>query len=87
VAVAIHTGEVVAGRIGGEDRHEYTVIGDTVNVAARLQQLCKEWERDVLVSETTYDMARAAGFAAEVTMRDSVNLRGRREPIRVFGVA
>lgn len=87
VAVSVHTGEVLAGRIGAEDRHEYTVIGDTVNVAARLQQLCKERNRDLLVSETTYELARSSGFAAEVTMRDSVNLRGRSEPIRVFGVA
>ncbi|MBI3783897.1 MAG: adenylate/guanylate cyclase domain-containing protein [Deltaproteobacteria bacterium] len=42
VAVSVHTGEVLAGRIGAADRHDYTVIGDTVNVAARLQQFCKE---------------------------------------------
>jgi len=87
VAVAIHTGEVVAGRIGAEDRHEYTVIGDTVNVAARLQQFAKELGQDLLVSEATYELARSAGVAAPVTMQDSVSLRGRREPVRVFGVA
>lgn len=87
VAVGIHTGEVLAGRIGAADRHEYTVIGDTVNVAARLQQFAKEFGHDLLVSETTYELARSRGVAALVTMQDSVSLRGRREPVRVFGVA
>jgi adenylate cyclase len=87
ITVAAHTGEVVAGRIGAEDRHEYTVIGDTVNVAARLQQLCKERGCDLLVSEVTYERARAHGCSATVTMRDSVSLRGRAEPVRVFGLA
>ncbi len=87
VAVSVHTGEVLAGRIGAEDRHEYTVIGDTVNVAARLQQLCKERGYDVVVSESTYELACARGCAAVVTMRDSVSLRGRSEPVRVFGIA
>lgn len=87
VAVSVHTGEVLAGRIGAEDRHEYTVIGDTVNVAARLQQFAKELGHDLLVSETTYELARAHGVAAPVTLQDSVSLRGRREPVRVFGVA
>jgi adenylate cyclase len=87
VAVSIHTGEVLAGRIGAEDRHEYTVIGDTVNVAARLQQFAKDLGHDLLISETTYELARTRGLAAAVTMQDSVSLRGRREPVRVFGVA
>lgn len=87
VAVSIHTGEVLAGRIGAEDRHEYTVIGDTVNVAARLQQFAKELGHNLLVSETTYELARARGMATPVTMQDSVSLRGRSEPVRVFGFA
>ena len=78
---------MLAGRIGAADRHEYTVIGDTVNVAARLQQFAKEFGHDLLVSETTYELARSRGVAALVTMQDSVSLRGRREPVRVFGVA
>ncbi len=86
VTVGIHAGEVLAGRIGAEDRHEYTVIGDTVNVAARLQQLCKETEHGVLVSEVAYELARSAGVRCEVAQRDAVTLRGRREPVRVLAL-
>jgi adenylate cyclase len=87
ITMGIHSGELLAGTIGALDRHEYTVIGDTVNVAARLQQLCKEQDRDLLVSQATYELARSSGFTGEVTLRDSVSLRGRSEPVRVFGVA
>ena len=87
VSVGVHAGEVLAGRIGAADRHEYTVIGDTVNVAARLQQLCKESAHAVLVSETAYDLACAGGVQCTVAQRDAVTLRGRREPVRVFAVA
>ena len=86
VAVSVHSGDVLAGRIGAEDRHEYTVIGDTVNVAARLQQLCKEWGHDLVVSETTYDLAKRRGVDGGVPLREPVTLRGRNEPVRVFGI-
>jgi len=87
VAVSIHTGEVLSGRIGAEDRHEYTVIGDTVNIAARLQHLCKEQGCDLLFTETTYECARRVGFDERVSQLDTVVLRGRSTPVRVFGIA
>ncbi len=87
VGVGVHTGEVLAGRIGAEDRHEYTVIGDAVNVAARLQQLSKESEHAVLISADAYELAATAGVECTVVQRDAVSLRGRREPVQVFGLA
>jgi adenylate cyclase len=84
VSIGIHCGDVLAGTIGAADRHEYTVIGDAVNVAARLQQLCKEEAQALLVSDAAYARAQSAGFAVELTRREPVTLRGRREPIGVF---
>src|SRR6185369_12787674 len=69
VSIGVHAGEVLAGRIGAADRHEYTVIGDTVNVAARLQQLCKESAHGIVVSQDVYELARAAGLECEVMRR------------------
>lgn len=84
VSIGIHSGDVLAGTIGAADRHEYTVIGDAVNVAARLQQLCKEEAQALLVSDATYSRACRGGLTVELTRREPVTLRGRREPIGVL---
>jgi adenylate cyclase len=86
IAVGVHSGEVLAGTIGALDRLQYTVIGDTVNVAARVQQLCKELNHDVLVSKRAFDLAYSAGFNAELMLRTTVTLRGREEPVDVVGL-
>lgn len=87
VAVSVHTGEVLAGRIGAEDRHEYTVIGDTVNVASRLQQTCKEQNVEVLITHATHTLAAGCGVVAPIASEDLIQLRGRSEPVRVFAIA
>jgi adenylate cyclase len=81
VAMALHSGEVVAGVIGAEDRHEYTVIGDTVNSAARLLDVCKERGADLIVSDRVFELASRAGVRADVRARESVVLRGRSESV------
>lgn len=86
VKVGVHSGELVAGTIGAADRHEFTVIGDTVNVAARLQQLCAAEGRDVLVSDATYQLAGRSGYAPEITSTSTVTLRGREATVRVYGL-
>jgi adenylate cyclase len=83
--IGVHTGPVVAGTIGAVERHEYTVIGDTVNVAARLEQLCRGQGRDLLVSAETHRLASSVGPVAAPTLRETVTLRGRAEPVAVLG--
>ncbi len=83
IAVTVHGGQVLAAAVGARDRHEYTVIGDAVNVAARLQELCKQRDADVLVSRDTMETARAAGFDAEVAWEQEVSVRGRSGSLRV----
>lgn len=84
IGIGLHCGEVFSGIIGEEARYEFTVLGDTVNVAARLEQATKVHGVPILASEA---VRRAAGPATAVWREVSREpLRGRREPMAYFSV-
>jgi class 3 adenylate cyclase len=82
--VGAHAGTIVAGEVGDE-RREIVFIGNTMNTAARLQQLCKDMDQDVLVSQAFLD---AMHVVPGLNSRDLglVELAGKSEKIRVFGL-
>lgn len=79
--IGINTGDAIVGNIGSHKRMDFTVIGDVVNVAARLQEATKELEADVLVGEDTYREV-AGQFNLEACA--SLVLRGRQEATSVY---
>ncbi|WP_226583897.1 adenylate/guanylate cyclase domain-containing protein [Acuticoccus sediminis] len=89
IGIGVHFGEVLCGNIGASDRLEYTVLGDTVNVAARLERLTRELSVALVVSDALVVAVREAGadpaaFLASLEPSSAQHVRGRCEPVAVW---
>ena len=83
MGVGLNTDTVVSGNIGSPKRMDYTIIGDGVNLAARLESACKQYEARILISENTYKKLRGTYRSREV---DYVVVKGKTEPVAVFEI-
>ncbi len=83
IGIGIHTGVVAAGMMGGASQSEYTVIGDAVNVASRIEGLTKEHAAGVLISETTWSQLPEPRRGRRI---DGAEIRGRKEPIALYAL-
>jgi adenylate cyclase len=79
--IGLHTGEALVGNMGSQRRMNYTAMGDSVNVAKRLEELNRTYGTRILISEATY-MAVQEEFEARLI--DRVLVRGRSTPIRIY---
>jgi adenylate cyclase len=77
--IGIHAGEAVVGNVGMSDRMDYTAIGDTVNVAKRIQESAPGGK--VLISETVYQIVKKS---VKAVFYEEMHLRGREQPVRTY---
>jgi adenylate cyclase len=82
--IGLNTGEMIAGNIGGKNRFDYTVIGDPVNLASRLEGANKMYGTKIMIGEETYGQAKEKIMAREL---DFLRVKGKSRPVRVFELA
>ena len=83
IGIGLNTDSIVSGNIGSPKRTDYTVIGDGVNLASRLESACKQYHASILISDNTYGKLKGTYRIRKV---DRVVVKGKTEPVSIYEV-
>ncbi|MGD1044111.1 MAG: adenylate/guanylate cyclase domain-containing protein [Bacteroidota bacterium] len=81
VRIGINTGIMIVGNMGGKDRFDYTVIGDSVNLASRIESANKQYKSNIMISDFTYMHVKSKVIVREL---DLIQVKGKTEPVKVY---
>lgn len=81
IGIGINSGKVISGNLGASQHFDYTVIGDEVNLGARLEGANKQYGTAIIISESTYKLVKKK---AKVRELDLVRVKGKKKPVRIF---
>lgn len=79
--MGINTGLMIVGNMGGRDRFDYTVVGDSVNLASRLESANKQYQSKIMISDFTYQKVQGKVVVREL---DLIQVKGKTEPVKVY---
>jgi len=81
--VGINTGEAVVGTLGSRQLLQYTAIGDTINLGARLESITKDYKTNIIISESTYVLVKDQFVTKEL---GDVTVKGKSQPVKIYAV-